>query len=151
MNEGRELVAELQFVSIECIPPVTIINKSFTALGPGVFVGGYNFCNTGESRGDCRNFLAQIDQQITIPGRCGLTTDRDRCRSVSRRSAENFVGNETPVPECPQQVIDLLHRLTIRGVNVDGIVETIGFLGKAAGKSLPGLFTRATDYIEINL
>jgi hypothetical protein len=31
------------------------------------------------------------------------------------------MGNEAAVPECPQQVIDLLHRLTIRGVNVDGV------------------------------
>jgi hypothetical protein len=36
-------------------------------------------------------------------------------------------------------------------VNVDGIVETVGLFGKAAGKSLPGLFARAADYVEINL
>ena len=61
------------------------------------------------------------------------------------------MGNKTPVPEGPQQIIDLFHGMTVRGVNVDGIVETIGFFGETAGKSLSGLFARAVDYVEINL
>jgi hypothetical protein len=60
------------------------------------------------------------------------------------------VWHKTSVPECPQELIHLLCRLAIGGMNVDGIVETIGFLGKAAGKSLPGLFTQAVDDVEIN-
>jgi hypothetical protein len=41
--------------------------------------------------------------------------------------------------------------LLIRSVNVNGIVEAVGFFGKTACKSLPGLFARAANYIEINL
>jgi hypothetical protein len=41
--------------------------------------------------------------------------------------------------------------LLIRGVNVNGVVETVGFFGKAARKPLPDLFARAANHIEINL
>ena len=61
MNEGRERVADLHLVGIECIPPFTIINKSFTASSFGVFVGGYDFCDARKCCGDRGNFLAQID------------------------------------------------------------------------------------------
>ena len=43
--------------------------------------------------------------------------------------------NKTAVPECPQQLVDLLHRLAVRDVNVNGIVETVGFFGETTGKS----------------
>lgn len=132
------------------MPAVTIINKSFAASGSGVFIGRYNFCNARERLSDRRNFLAQINQQITIPGRRGFATDRDRGRRIVRRAFEYVVWHKTSVPECPQEVIHLLYRLAIGGMNVDSIVETIGFLGKAAGKSLPGLFTRAVDDVEID-
>ncbi len=61
------------------------------------------------------------------------------------------MGNKTPVPESPQQIIDLRHGLLVRRVNVDRIIETIGFFSETAGKSLPGLFARAADYVEIDL
>lgn len=61
------------------------------------------------------------------------------------------MGNKTPVPERPQQIIDLLDSLSVSDDYVDGIIETIGFFGETAGKSLPGLFARATDHVEIDL
>ena len=140
MNVVRERLVALYVVSIECMPALTIINKSFTAPGPDIFVGGYNFCDTRERLRDRRNFLGQVDQQITAPRRCGAATNRDRCRRLGHRSIEYFVGHETSIAKCPQQLIDLFHRLPIRGVNVDGIVESIGFLGEPAGKSLAGLW-----------
>ncbi len=59
--------------------------------------------------------------------------------------------NKASIPERPQQVINLLHCLLIRGVNVNRIVEPVGFFGKAARKSLPDLFARAANHVEINL
>jgi len=151
MSGARVLVLALEFVSIECMPPLTIINKSLAATDPGVFVGGNNFCDAWERFRDCGNFLAQIDQQITVPGRCGVAADRDRCRRFGGRLSEYFMGNKTAVPEGPQQVIDLLHGLTVRDVNVDGIVETVGFFGESTGKSSSGLNTRAANNIKIDL
>ena len=133
------------------MPPLTIINKSPAAPGFSVFVGAYNFCNARERFCDRRNFFAQIDQQITVAGRRGFAADRNRCRYIGTGLPEDFMGNKTPVPERPQQVIDLLHRLAVRDVNVNRIVETVGFFGESTGKSLPGLFARAADYVKINL
>jgi len=70
MSEVGDRLADLQLVSIECMPPFTIINKSFTATGPGIFVRGYNFCNARERVCDRRNNVTQIYQQITVPGGC---------------------------------------------------------------------------------
>ena len=60
------------------------------------------------------------------------------------------MGDKTSVPECPQQVIDLLHGLAVRDVNVHGIVEAVCFFGESTGKSVSGLFARAANYIKIN-
>ena len=67
MTEVRELVGELQLVSVECMPPLTIINKSFAAARLGIFVGGYDLGDARERFRDHGNFLSQVDQQITVP------------------------------------------------------------------------------------
>ncbi len=61
MSEERERIAKLQFVSIECMPPLTISNKSFAASGYGIFIGSYNFCNARKRFHDVRYIFAQIN------------------------------------------------------------------------------------------
>ncbi len=151
MNAVRVLNRFLQHVSVECMTPVTIINKLFTATAFGIFVGGYNFRNAGKRICGRRNFPAQVNQQIATTGRCRFPADRNRCRRSGGRLPEDFMGNKTTVPEGPQKIIDLLDSLSVRGDYVDGMIETIGFFGETAGESLPGLFARAADHVEINL
>ena len=148
MKSGK--VVDLQLMSIECMPPVTIINKSLTAASLCVLIGSYDFGNAGEVIRVCGNLLAEIDQQITVAGRSGIATDCDRRRRIIHRCFKNFVGYEAAVPEGPQQFVNSLHHLTIRDVDVDGILQTIGFLGEPAGKPLPGLNAGTTNYIEID-
>ena len=133
------------------MPPFTIINKSFATAGPGIFVGRYNFCNARERVGDRWNIVAQVNQQITFPGGCWIVPDRNRCRTIVSRVAEHFMWHKAAVPERPQQIIDLLYGLPVRGVNMDCIVESVGFFSQSAGKSLPGLFARAVDNVKIDL
>lgn len=132
------------------MPPLAIINKSFPASGAGVCIRGYDLGDTGKGVCDGWHFIAQVDQQIAVARRRDVAADRDRCGRVGKRSIEDFVWHETPVAEGPEQVVELLHGGAIRDVNVDGVVQAIGFLGEPAGESLTGIVTRVTEYIEID-
>ncbi len=63
---GTIQVQDLQLVSIEFMPTVTIINKSLAASGLCLFIGGDDFRNAREIIRDCGNILAEIDQQIAV-------------------------------------------------------------------------------------
>lgn len=117
--------------------PVTIINKSFTAAHPGFFVRRYDLGDARKGFGESGYLVGQVDQQIAVAGRRGITADRDRRRQIGRRCLDDIVGNETAIPEGPQQVIDVARGLVIRDVNVDGIVQLVGFFCETAGKALP--------------
>ena len=133
------------------MPTLAIINKSLATSGTVVCICRYDLGNAWKFIDHVRNFLRQVDQQIAVVGWRGVAANGYRRRYVSQWRFENFVRHEAAVAEGPQEVVQLLHALRIGCMNVDGVIQAIGFFGQPAGKSSTGITARAADNIKIDL
>ena len=135
----------LQFVSL-----VTVSSKTSAAVSLAFLVRGYKLRNAWESIGAGRNIVTEIDQQVTRTQRRCIATDRHCHVTFVGARSRDTVRHKTAVTKGPQQFVDAFRSGLILRVYVDRIVESIGFLGKTAGKNLPCLFARLTQDVEID-
>lgn len=71
MDEPRQL----QFVSIERVSLIAVVDKPLSALRLAVFVGGYNFCHSWKRGSGFRNRFPQVDQKVTLGSRRIIAAD----------------------------------------------------------------------------
>ena len=113
---------------------VTVFGKSFSAQLLALLVRGYKFGDSRESLSECRNLVAQIDEQIFRLTMVVFAANCHRRYQVCGRVPEQMVWYEAAVAIRPKQSIQLLSIAAAGGKNVYGIVEPIRFLSQTAGK-----------------
>jgi hypothetical protein len=129
---------------------VTVFGESFAALAFAVVIRGYELCNARESLGKRRNFIAQVNQQVSWCDLVVATADRYRGLPVATFAFDHVVWHKTAVAKRPQQIIYAFGIGAIYGVNVHGVFEPIRFLGKPARKGMARSRAGLIDKIEVD-
>jgi hypothetical protein len=123
-------------VSFERISLVPVFGESFAAQLLAVFVGGYKFCNPWESLCERRHLIAEVDKQVTGCNIVVATTYRDRglLRTSGRENC--VVRYKTAIAKCPKQLIEAFRTSSVTGMDVNRVLEPIGFLRQPACERL---------------
>lgn len=138
LNRGRVkgVRQELYVVGLERMSLVPVLSVSFAALLLAVFIGGYKLCNSRESLGECRNLVAQVDQQVPGLDSIVAATDRNRRQLSIFGAGEQVVWHKTTIAKRPEQFIHASGIGVVAGVDVHGVLQAIGLLRQPAGEGL---------------
>lgn len=128
-------------MTIELVPVVTIFDKVLATAFFAFIVRGYNFCDAHKSGGGLGHAVAQVNQQITVNRWHRIAADGYRRHWFAGCMIQDLVRYETAIAEGPQQFIKSRCTLLIRYLNVNGVIQSIGFFSQAAGKTLSVYFS----------
>jgi hypothetical protein len=125
---------------------VSVFGESFAAQLLAVFVRGYKLCNSRESFSKRRNFIAEVNEQVTGFNIAIATTDSDWRVLLIARFRNPVVWHETTIAERPEEFVKALRTGSVAGMDVNRILEPIGFLRQPACEGLTrwqaGLFEK---------
>ncbi len=134
-------------MGIHFVTVFTVIGEALPTFRSAICVAGYKFRDAWKSFGETRNFIAQVYQQVSR-WHCVRFTANGYCRRDI--VGGEIVRNEAAVAKRPQELIEALGIGPILGMDIDGIVETIGLFRQPAGQHVAGLFVDPVENVKVD-
>ena len=115
---------------------LSVLGESFAAELLAVFIGGYKLRNPRESFCEGGNLIAEINEQVALWNVDFAASYSHRGILLAARFRDCMVRHETAIAECPEQLVETLCAGMVTDVDMNSVLEPIGFLRQSAREGL---------------